>query len=237
MSTDGWRRWRDELARIRYRLLLINLLIVSVPLLGIAFARFYEREMLRALEDDMIHQAEVVRQMVVADFAGLALETRGPALAAAARGTRTRIRLLDATGVVQADSHAGGPPEGDYEARALTAAGIASRPRAPRSEPIEPPNLPQRPEVHRALAGGYGAATRVWHFDGGERVYLFSALPIVSPATSVAGVVYVTRSTLPVLAAMHRLRATLWRVLAVALAATVVLTLFLAATISRPLSN
>jgi two-component system sensor histidine kinase ChvG len=237
MIAAGWARWRDELARIRYRLLLINLLIVSVPLLGIGFARFYEREMLRALEDDMIHQADLLRQMLLAEPDGPHLGTHGPALAAAARDTRTRIRLLDATGVVQADSHAHGPPEGDDEARALAAAGIADRPNERTSEPTEPPDLPSRVEVQRALGGTYGAATRIWRFDGGERVYLFSALPIVSPASGVVGVVYVTRSTLPVLAAMHRLRTTLWRILVAALAATVVLTLFLAATISRPLSN
>src|SRR5205085_8729977 len=45
------------------------------------------------------------------------------------------------------------------------------------------------------------------------------------------------RSTLPVLAAMHRLRHTLWRVLIGAFAATAVLTLFLAATIARPLGR
>lgn len=232
---SAWSRWWDELARIRYRLLLINLLIVSVPLLGIGFARFYEREMLRALEDDMIHQAELLRSVLLADPEGPRLETRTPALAAAARDTRTRIRLLDATGAVRADSHAAGPPEGDAEARALVAAGIATSPREWSLEPLV--DVERRPEVERALAGRYGAATRVWRFDGGERVYLFSALPIVSPGAGVLGVAYVTRSTLPVHAAMHRLRTTLWRVLLATLAATAVMTLFLAATISRPLSR
>jgi two-component system, OmpR family, sensor histidine kinase ChvG len=235
MSASLWTRWRDELARIRYRLLLINVFIVSVPLLGIGFARFYEREMLRALEDDMIHQAELLRAMLLVDAAGLQLEARGPALATAARDTRTRIRLLDSTGTVRADSHAEGPPEGDAEGRAMAAAGIAPMPREWTLEPMA--NVSTRPEVRRALAGGYGAATRVWSFDGGERVYLFSALPIVSATADIVGVVYVTRSTLPVLAAMHRLRGTLWRVLFAALAATAVMTLFLAATISRPLSR
>ena len=47
-------RW---LFRIRTRLLLVNVIIVSVPVLGLGFARFYEREMLDAVETDMIHQA------------------------------------------------------------------------------------------------------------------------------------------------------------------------------------
>ncbi len=227
-------RWRDELSRIRYRLLLVNLLIVSVPLLGIGFARFYEREMLRALEEDMIHQAQLLRATLHTDPLGLRLDARTPALVAAARDTRMRIRLLDATGAVRADSHVDGPPEGTAEARALDAAGIAPMPQPRRRLPID--DLATRTEVQRALAGEYGAMTRLWRFESGTRVYLFTALPIVGPS-GVEGAVYVTRSTLPVLAAMHRLRATLWRILFGLLAATAVMTLFLAATISRPLSR
>jgi two-component system, OmpR family, sensor histidine kinase ChvG len=230
--SERWRGWRSELARIRYRLLLVNVLIVSVPLLGIAFARFYEREMLRALEDDMIHQAAVVRQLVLGEGPLARLEDRQPMLAAAARDTRTRIRLLDATGAVAADSHAAGPPEGTDEGR-----GIAARPPAWLPLPAAPIDVAERPEVRAALAGRYGAATRVWRFEGGERVYLFSALPITGADGAPAGAVYVTRSTLPVLAAMHRLRGTLWAILWCALGATAVLTLFLATTIARPLSQ
>jgi len=229
-----WERWRAELARIRYRLLLVNLVIVSVPLLGIGFARFYEREMLRALEEDMIHQAQLLRAMIVADPLGPRLASRTPALIAAARDTRMRIRLFDATGTLQADSHGDGPPEGDAEARALDAAGIAPMPGPRPRVPLG--GIVQRSELQRALAGEYGAMTRIWRFESGTRVYLFSALPIVGQ-NGVEGVVYVTRSTLPVLAAMHRLRATLWRILFGLLAVTAVLTLFLAATISRPLSR
>ncbi len=67
-------------------------------------------------------------------------------------------------------------------------------------------------------------------------MYLFSALPILQDG-KVQGVVYVTRSTNPVRAAMYRLRTTLIWILACALAVTVVLSLFLAGTISRPLTH
>lgn len=224
-------RVRRALGRIRYRLLLVNLVIVGVPLVGVGFARFYEHEMLRGLEDDMIHQAQLLRQVLLADPAGLQLEFRGAMLTAAARDTRTRIRLLDATGAVVADSHSSGPPEGNAEALALARQGVARTP--PEKRHDNPPlNVAVRTEVRHALAGQYGAATRIWRFDGGERVYLFSALPIAPGA----GVIYVTRSTLPVLRAMHHLRGTLWTVLLLALIATAVLTLYLAATIARPLS-
>src|SRR4051794_12783508 len=102
------RRWIRGLARIRYRLLLINVIVAAVPLVGISFARTHEQQLLAALEADMIHEAELVRAMVQAS----SLDGHEAMLAAAARDTRTRIRLLDATGAVRADSHRGGPPEG-----------------------------------------------------------------------------------------------------------------------------
>ena len=40
-----WRRALVHLARIRYRLLLVNAVVVGVPLGGVAFARMYEREL------------------------------------------------------------------------------------------------------------------------------------------------------------------------------------------------
>ena len=52
------------LYQIRFRLLLINALAVAVPIVGIGFARFYEREMLGAVEADMIHQGELVRELL-----------------------------------------------------------------------------------------------------------------------------------------------------------------------------
>jgi two-component system sensor histidine kinase ChvG len=222
-----------ELFRIRYRLLLVNVLIVSVPLVGIGFARFYEREMLGALEQDMIHQAQLLRQTLLADPAGVRLHERGPTLAAAAADTRTRIRLLDAAGKVVADSHAGGPPEGRAEQPPRLLGRGQTTARAPRHAPI-PVDTAQRREVKQALRGQYGAATRVW--EKGDRVFLFSAVPVARDGR-VEGVVYVTRSTNPVRAAMLRLRTTLLKVLLLALAATAILSLFLAATISRPLTK
>jgi two-component system, OmpR family, sensor histidine kinase ChvG len=229
-------RWINFIFRIRYRLLLVNVLIVTVPLVGIGFARFYEREMLSAQERDMIHQAQLLRQALLADPAGLRLGERAPMLAAAAADTRTRIRLLDANGAVVADSHASGPPEGRAEAPPHLLGRSLDR-RAPAKAPRHPPipvDTAQRREVKQALRGQYAAATRVW--EKGDRVFLFSAVPVVRNG-AVEGVIYVTRSTNPVRSAMHRLRTTLLKVLLAALAATAVLSLFLAATISRPLTK
>ena len=263
-------RWRDaldrivtHLVRIRYRLLLVNVMVVAVPLLGVGFARTFEREMLRSLEDDMIHQAQLLRAALADDAARgggepgapgdsdrLGLARRSPMLREAARHTRTRIRLLDATGRVVADSHGQGPPEG-AEAPAPGVLGIGQEEYHPPETP-KPIDVAERAEVRAALAGRYGAATRLW--ENRSRMYLFSALPIFDPPSRdgapsrdaavpagggarVAGVIYVTRSTAPVKFAMFRLRTWLLWVLAAAVVTTAVLSLFLAATIARPLGR
>ncbi len=237
MSRTVLGRFADWLFSIRFRLLLVNVLIVAVPLVGVGFARLYEREMLRSLEDDMVHQAEVIRQLLAADPAGLRLADRSSALEAAARRTRTRIRLLGPAGELLADSHAQGPPEGP-EKPAPKLLDFGDERELPDGrevrEPVAPLDVSQRREVQRALRGEYGACTRFWRDR--DRLYLFSALPIERDG-QVRGVVYVTRSTNPVRAAMYRLRSSLVKVLLAALAATVVLSLFLSGTISRPLSR
>ncbi len=228
-----WRWLRDQLFRIRTRLLLVNLFIVAVPILGISFARFYEREMLRSLETDMINQAEVLRQVLAADPRGVDHEGLASVLAESAKETRTRIRVLGPEGQLVADSHAKGPPEGPEQ----PAPSWMPRPRSTASGPVTPPEpveVSDRSEVRRALAGHYGATTRFW--ENRDRLYLFSALPIVRDG-QVAGVVYVTRSTNPVRAAMYRLRTSLFMVLFAAVVLTAVLSMFLASTISRPLTH
>jgi two-component system sensor histidine kinase ChvG len=233
----GRRRFLDWIFWIRTRLLLVNVLIVAVPLAGVGFARFYEREMLRELEADMIHQAELVRGFVGDDPAGLRLSERGPLLALTARETRTRIRLLGPAAQVLADSHADGPPEGPEQdpegifGRAMQKAEMRIVERHA-AHPPEAPDFSSRQEVVSALSGRYGAATRFW--ESRNTLYLFSALPVTKDG-KIEGVVYVTRSTNPVRAAMYRLRKSLFWVLLAALTATVVLSIFLAGTISRPL--
>ncbi len=235
MTASRSRRARlfDWLYRIRTRLLLVNVLIVAVPLVGLGFARLYEREMLRALEDDMVHQGQVLRAALLADPTGLRLSERQALLVTAARETRARIRLLGPDLRVWADSHADGPPEGPERPPPRLLPGEAPSARVA-TEPPGPVDLTDRRELVLARRGQYGAATRVW--ERGRRVYLFSALPI-EQGGQVTGIVYLTRSTYPVLAALYRLRTSLLQVLAAAVAATAVLTLLFAATISRPLTR
>jgi two-component system, OmpR family, sensor histidine kinase ChvG len=241
------RRALRHLARIRYRLLLVNVLVAAVPIGGIAFAEMHERQLLAALERDMIHQAQLVRAFVLAGPPRPIAEHERM-LARAARDTRTRIRLLDAAGEAVADSHRAGPPEGAEPPVPYLLGG-----ESPRHAPAIPQPLPlaERREVRQALAGRYGSATRLW--SNKERVYLFAALPVVrdgrpasvsdassrTPGTSdqLVVVVYVTRSTQDVKLQLLRLRAWLVELLAATVLAATLLSLLLAMTIERPLDR
>lgn len=102
-------------------------------------------------------------------------------------------------------------------------------------------------EVQAALSGRYGAATRV--SAGGQiSVTLYSALPI-SPATfpsgsevapadaasSVSGVVLVSQSTFRILQDIYQVRLDVFRIFLWCLAVAIVVSIFLALTIARPL--
>lgn len=227
------------LGRIRTRLVIVNLGVLLVPIAGLEFARLYERQLLDGLERDMRNQAALVGETLVADRErGVSIDDprHEATLRSAARATHTRIRILDTSGHLVADSHGWGPPEGlepppptivpgrigqSLESRGgrWTAAGQGW------------PAVCDRSEVRAALAGRVGTMTRVVRSP--PEVQLFVAEPIPGGG----GVVYVNRSTRQVLVGLYRIRAGLIRVLVVAIAFTALVTLALAWTISRPLGK
>jgi two-component system sensor histidine kinase ChvG len=251
-------RVRRTLGRIGLRLLIVNLVVLLVPVAGLEFARLYERQLLGALERDMRHQAVLVRRMVEASSAAgdpLDVPFHQDVLVRAAADTRARIRVVTRTGEVLLDSHRDGPPEGpepgvpsllptstqgagDPTSRAYRA--DASRPRdggrAAWSEgPDERwPALAARQEVRRAFAGERASYTRVR--ERSPEVLLFVAEPVME-ARRVVAVVYVVRSTQPVLLELYRIRQGLISVLSVAIVFTALVSLALGWTISRPLSR
>ncbi|HEV7559469.1 MAG TPA: histidine kinase dimerization/phospho-acceptor domain-containing protein, partial [Kofleriaceae bacterium] len=220
--------WR-HLARIRYRLLLVNLAIAVVPIVGITFAHLHERQLLAELEADLNHQAELVRAVVEADVRPL--DDYGPILAAAARDTRTRIRLVDAAGAITCDSHAGGPPEGAEKPVPYLIRGESPSHAATVPKPVD---LRDRPEIQAALAGRYGAATRLWEKQ--DRVYLFIAIPLRRDG-AIVGAAYVTRSTHDVKMQLFLLRSWLSKLMVVVIGGAALLTLLFATTIVRPLAR
>lgn len=231
-----WVRW--QLVRIRTRLLVINLVAVLVPVVGIEWARTFERESLAALERDMRHAADVLRTVLEKNLDPRGrprFEVVGAALEAAAKRTRMRIRVLDRRGVVIADSHAHGAPEGPEPTVSRWFGADPPPARRHRRQPATDPGpLTHRVEVRAAIKGQLGTATRV--HERIERVFLFLAMPVMVKRR-VEGVVYITRSTTPVLFSLYRLRRNLIQVLGVALGVTALMSLFLATTISRPLGR
>jgi two-component system sensor histidine kinase ChvG len=77
--------------RLIYRLLVINAIVALVPIAGIQFAHMHERQLLAALEADMVHEAELVR----------ATHPNAAALVAAERETGMSIRILDAVALAE----------------------------------------------------------------------------------------------------------------------------------------
>ncbi|MEP7125715.1 MAG: histidine kinase, partial [Byssovorax sp.] len=234
-------RW---VGRIGVRLLVVNLLVLLVPIAGLEFARIHERQLLLSLERDMRDQAVMVRALCEADLgADIALgDPRHAAiLTEAARRTRMRVRLLDEKGAVLVDSHENGPPEGPEPPpphvlpRSMSGSEIPIRD-LPRdlSDPKLWPDIEARTEVRAALTGVPGSYARMRERAPG--VFLFITEPI-RRKDAVVGVVYVVRSTRPVLVELYRIRSGLVRVLGVAFALTALVTMLLSLSISRPLGR
>lgn len=253
----------EALGRIRVRLAIVNLVVLLVPVAGLELARIVERQLLASLERDMRNQAVLVRESVEARLdagAPLGDARLDDVLTAAARQTRTRVRVLDPFGRVVLDSHDRGPPEGPeppaptllpssayepVEAIRRRDPGGASWRRPATGDVVELggasslpvgrwPAVPFRREVVSALRGHPDAYTRIRAEE--PAVLLFLTEP-VRHAGEVAGAVYVTRSTRPVMVELYKIRTGLIEVLVVAVIFTLLLTLVLAWSISRPLSR
>jgi len=232
-------KWFVSIGRIRYRLLVVNLLALFIPAIGLEFARIHERELLDALERDMSNQAVLVRTFIESDLREgrpIDEESHGRILAAAAKRTRTRIRIIGENGNLIADSHAEGPPEGPepLPPSMLPRSREVSQVIDAFADPGEKwPELAGRNEIRAALAGNKATYTRVRERKPG--VFLFLAEPI--RFGGVWGCVYLARSTQPVLFELYRIRSGLIRVLAVALLGTGLVSILLALSISRPLGR
>jgi len=88
------------------------------------------------------------------------------------------------------------------------------------------------PEVQEALAGRYGAATRI-SAGGQQSVTLYSAIPIWYHGKA-AGVVLVSQSTYRILSDLYALRLDIFRLSLAALVTAAVLSFLVSATISLP---
>lgn len=249
---------------IALRVLLFNVLVIFIPVVAILLLDTYERELLDLLERGLVQQARMLQAALATsasfdaetaqDVLG-ALEQRHEA--------RIRVvddagRLIADSSVIAARSEPSVQRRADEEAiRESLPYRIASFPvrtlrrlLGAQSAPVSaadlydtavadtpaeagPPVL-SGPEIQAALAGRYGAATRV--SAGQVSVTLYSAVPVRREGT-VVGAVLVSQSTYRILQSLYAVRLDIFSVLLYGSAAAVVLSIFLSLTIIRPLRS
>jgi two-component system sensor histidine kinase ChvG len=243
---------RPSFSRIGVRLLAFNVLLVFLPVAGLLALDVFEDHFLAALERSMVQQGRLL---------AAALAERGPIDPADAqailvrldRRLTARLRVVDPKGTLLADSSRLGPRREPREAPAerddprgqwLYRLGSAAFRLGSRLGGSPDPPLPddfygagealRGPEVEAALAGRYGAATRV--SPGQRSLTLYSAIPVRSDGR-VVGAVLVSQSTFRLLQDLYEVRLAILRVFLASVVVAAVLSLLAATTIARPLAR
>ncbi len=245
--------------RISARLLAFNLLVVFVPVVAFLSLGTYERQLLRALEGALVQQARLLAAALEdteADLPGEAARV----LTDLRQRSDARLRVVDAGGRLLVDSALLGPQAVPVSAGGRSSAAppeeraaeetflyrLASFPVRLWRRWLAPPRPPLETddyyagatvllgaEVLDALAGRYGAATRI--STGGQRaVTLYSAIPVLDRG-SVAGAVLASQSTYRILVDLYDLRLDVFVLFLASIAAAAALSLLAAATITRPI--
>lgn len=239
-------------SRISVRMLAFNVLLVFLPAAGVLYLDVYEKQLLRAQERSMVQQGRVLAAALAEREAFGAADAEDILIEMAQRIT-ARIRVLDGEGRLLADSSLLGPRRepgeepGDVSRGARAhwlyrlGAALYSLPsrllRGSASSTVGrefySPDAPFRGvELEAALAGRYGAATRL--SPGQRSVTLYSAIPVRS-IQGVSGVVLVSQSTLRLLQDLYEVRLAVFQVFLASLAVAAVLSLLVSTTIARPL--
>jgi two-component system sensor histidine kinase ChvG len=249
---------RRFLSRLWIRLLAFNVLLVFLPAAGISYLAIYERKLLQAQEASMVQQGRLLAA-ALSERGALDLALAEPILARLERQTPSRIRVLDRDGWLLCDTSRLGPQrteepeeidlvETDPRSGLLYRVGsglfrlvgplLANAPAEiglSREEAYSPDAPFDGIEIHQALSGSYGAATRITR--GGQRsVTLYSALPVRNEG-EVVGVVLVSQSTFHILQDLYEVRLAVFRYVVGAAGVAAILSLMLSATISRPIEK
>lgn len=235
-------RVREGFSRIGLRLLAFNLLLLFLPAGALLSLGVFERHLLAAQERSMAQQARLL---------SAALAESGPLVPEAARlllrqldqRTVARLRVLDADGALLADSAQLGPrltaepapPPRPWWRRAAAAVAAPVR-RLLEAPPATGPPLAgdalDGPEVRAALAGRYGAATRL---DGAHRTVVLSCAVPIASAGRVVGVALVSQSTARLQEELREIRGGIVLVFLASIAVATALSLWTGATLVRPL--
>ena len=238
------------------RILAINLLVLAGPVGGFFFLDQYEQSLINREVEALREQGEIFAGalgsggVVVTPGLGQRLE---PALASnmlrrLAAPTHTRARLFAPTGEMLADTRAlaGGLvrveqltlPTTDLslndmlvQAFEFVVNWLPGRGELPVYRELSSQSAADYEEVQKALFGqGFGAVRS----DGGQGMIISVAVPVQRYKQIVGAVMLSTDST-EIEAALRAVRLDIIKVSAVALAVTILLSLYLAATIARPL--
>lgn len=242
-------------ASLRWRILAINLLGVAILAAGFLYLDELRASLVEAERAALFTQAEMIAGAIgdgaVAAGDGepaILLDQVRLMLPRLARPTQARARLFDRDGALLADSGrlaaaARGvetrllpPEEGDVVGfasrvyRRLTALASASR-NLPRYRERPRQRAADYPEVLEALAGARASADRL---DEDGRLIVSVALP-VQRFKRVLGGLMLSADDRDIEAGVHDARIAVLRLIAVAFAVTVLLSLYLARTIVRPI--
>jgi two-component system sensor histidine kinase ChvG len=243
------------LSPIAARLLLFNVLLVFLPVAGLLSLRSLERQLLDLQERSMVQQGRLVAAALSAD--ALSADAARALLQRLGGRSEARVRIVDRTGRVIADSAARGAAPSQVEEEVYRATDPASRNRLlyrigaklwraaaavggffgvePRYESSSRGGDPTPLDViAKALAGRYGATLR--ESAGQRSLTLYSVVPVRAGGNGgVIGAVMVSQSTSRILRALWRVRLDTFEVFALSVAAAIVLSLLMSATIARPL--
>jgi two-component system sensor histidine kinase ChvG len=250
MKWSAIRGWRPS--RIGLRLLAFNLLVVFVPVLGVLYLSVYETRLLQAQEQSMVQQGRVLAA-ALAEQAALDAASIDRLFTRLGSQGDARYRVFDSGGALLADSARNRPPAPseekygasepqDVRQRVLYRLGalIANSRKKVKSwagspsPDARPLDAAAAPEVHAALAGRYGSATR--QTPGQRSVTMFSALPVARDGT-VVGAVLVSQSTYRILRALYDVRLRIFEIVIASLIAASLLTAVASMTIVGPLTR
>jgi two-component system sensor histidine kinase ChvG len=238
------------LSRIGARLLVFNLLLVFLPIAGLLYLDTYEKQLLEAQERSMVQQGRIL-SAALSGRGPLEREEVGRVLRQLNLRLEARLRVVDRDGALLGDTSRLGPRDKKAAAPPSSApprktvlyrigalfADLGKR----LSPPAEPPASEREEapggrldghEVRAALSGRYGNATRVSPEQ--RSVTLSSAIPIESDG-AVVGAAVVSQSTYRILQDLYAIRLRIAKVCAASAAVALILSLFVSATIARPL--
>ena len=251
-------RWIVRLAsRISVRLLAFNLLLVFLPVAGVYYLDVYERQLRDAQERAMVQEGRVL-SAALSERGPLTPAAAEGLLARLRQQSEARMRVVGPDGRILADSSVLGPRREDeaggvretreptlrddpryrlgawlyrrYE-RWLGTAATAADPDP--ADAAAPSDVLRTPEIREALAGRYGARTRM--SPGGRRsVTLYGALPVWDGGR-VVGAVQVSQSTARLFRALDQTRLGIFQVFLASVAVAAVLSLLVSTPIVRPL--